>query len=115
MPTVGAGMAYPLTKKIVLGFQAGIGKVFIDEKETVFQVSLFGDTQTREIDLDPDDSMSYNAEVGLNFLPINNMIVQIGYRYQQWEFDPQIDDGSEGSDSCTDVTHGPSLAVVYTF
>lgn len=105
MPTVGFGVAYPVTNKIVLGVQGGIGMVFIDEKETVIH--------GYEYRLDPENSISYNAEVGLNIVPMTRVIAQIGYRYQQWKFSPKIEQGV--STSGKDVTQGPSLTLVYTF
>jgi opacity protein-like surface antigen len=107
MPTVGFGVAYPVTQKVVLSGQAGIGMVFIDEKKTVYNGYRY--------DLDPDDSVAYNAEAGVNILPMDKLIVQLGYRYQQWTFKPKNEIGTYPSDSCTDVNQGPSLSVVYTF
>jgi hypothetical protein len=107
MPTAGLGIAYPFTKKIILSVQGGIGKAYIDETETVYN--------GYDYDLDPDDTTAYNVELGLNILPIDRMIVQIGYRYQQWTFKPNNDEGTYPSNSYKDVTQGPSLSIVYTF
>jgi hypothetical protein len=106
MPTVGFGIAYPCMKNVVMSLQAGIGMAFIDEQETVYN--------GYDYDLDPADSVSFNGELGLNYVPVQNTIVQLGYRYQQWDFDPR-NGGSYPSGSYKDVNQGPSLAIVYTF
>lgn len=109
MPTLGFGIAYPITKRVVLGLQGGVGMAFIAQKDSY--VSVNG----AETDISPDNSIVYNAEVGMNFLPIERLIVQIGYRYQQWEFSLKNHDDFAASDECKDITHGPVAAVVYAF
>jgi opacity protein-like surface antigen len=109
MPTVGFGIAYPITSRVVLGVQGGIGMVFIDEEESYIDVS--GTTT----DIRPDNSVSYNGEVGLSVVPVDRMIVQAGYRYQQWKFSVKNDEDFPVKDEYEDVTQGPSLSVVYAF
>jgi opacity protein-like surface antigen len=109
MPTVGFGIAYPLTNKLVLGFQGGIGIVLIDQEESEIYVN------EAVTEIRPDNSFSYNAEVGLNIVPANKLIVQIGYRYQQWKFSIKNKQDFATSDDSMDVTHGPSFALVYAF
>jgi hypothetical protein len=106
MPTIGAGMVYPVFEKLVAGLQGGIGLVLIDLK--------MKDPDGNTFDIYPKYSFSYNAEGSLNFLPINNLIMQLGYRYQVWYLDARSPQSWEETES-RDVTYGPTLTVVYTF
>ena len=110
MPTIGLGIAYPFTQKVVLNVQGGIGLVFLDSEDSHISID-WGDTRS----IDPDNSVSYNAEVGLNILPLKKMIVQVGYRYQQWKFSVKNEEDFTQSDNTDDVTHGPGIVVVYAF
>ena len=65
-------------------------------------------------DIDPKYSFSFNAEGSLNFLPIPNLIAQLGYRYQEWYLKARSPQRWERTES-KDVTFGPTLTVVYTF
>ncbi len=95
MPTVGIGFVYPFTDDIAVGIQAGIGMAFFT-LETV------------------DDGFAYNFEANVNITPIDNMIVQFGYRYQAFVFDLTMADTGEKYES-TDKTYGPTVTLVYTF
>jgi hypothetical protein len=106
MPTVGAGMVYPIFEKLVVGLQGGIGLALIDLE--------MKDPEGNTFDIDPTYSFSYNAEGSLNFLPINNLIMQLGYRYQVWYLKARSPQRWETTES-EDVTSGPTLTVVYTF
>ena len=92
MPTGGVGVAYPVSDKIVVGMQGGLGWAFIKQINSA-------------------NSIAYNAEASLSYLPIDKMIIQIGYRYQQWYFSPKNTETSGNYD----VSYGPSLTLVYTF
>ncbi len=95
MPTAGVGVAYPVSDKIAVGMQGGLGWAFINQMK-----------------IKSDNSIVYNAEASLSYLPIDKMIIQIGYRYQQWYFSPKY---TYAPGDYKDVTYGPSLTLVYTF
>ena len=106
MPTVGFGIAYPVFDKLVVGLQGGVGLALIDLVMT--------DPDGNDFDIDPKYSFSFNTEANLNFLPIKNLIVQLGFRYQEWYLKARSPQRWETTES-KDVTFGPTLAVVYTF
>jgi len=106
MPTVGFGIVYPVFSKLVLGLQGGVGLALINLK--------MKDPNGSNFDIDPEYSFTFNTEANLNFLPIKNLIIQLGFRYQEWYLkarSPQRWDKTESKD----VTFGPTLTVVYTF
>ncbi len=106
MPTVGAGIAYPIRENIVLGLQAGVGLALIDLNMT--------DPDGVEFAIDPKYSLSFNTEANLNFVPLKNLIVQAGFRYQEWYLKARSPQRWEKTES-KDVTYGPTLTVVYAF
>lgn len=91
MPTVGVGIVYPFSEDIVAGVQVGHG------------VAHFSG-------IDVEDSLATNIEANVTVLPIDNLIVQFGYRYQQFSFDLKIDGKTYTSN---DITYGPTLTAIY--
>ena len=96
MPTVGLGMTYPITHKIAAGVQGGVGIAFFDTPA------------------DTDSSTTLNAEASLSYVPIDKMIIQLGYRYQEWEYNPSAPEYPVDSSS-KEINSGPIVTVVYTF
>jgi hypothetical protein len=106
MPTIGAGVVYPVFDKLVLGLQGGVGLALIDLK--------MKDPDKATFDIAPEYSYLFTTEGSVNFLPMNNLILQLGLRYQEWYLkarSPQRWDTTESKDT----TFGPTLTVVYTF
>jgi hypothetical protein len=106
MPTIGAGVVYPVFDKLVLGLQGGVGLALIDLE--------MKDPDKVTFDIDPEYSYLFNTEGSVSFLPMNNLILQLGLRYQEWYLkarSPQRWDKTESRDT----TFGPTLTVVYTF
>lgn len=93
MPTAGVGFAYPMSQDIFLGLQGGVG------------VALFEG-------LNVEDSLTFNIEANISFNPVDNLIMQIGYRYQQFNFNLQDNDTGRNYNS-TDQTYGPTLTITY--
>ena len=106
MPTVGFGIVYPVLDKLVVGAQGGLGLALINLE--------MKDPDGTSFDIDPKYSFSFNAEGSLNFLPIPNLIAQLGYRYQEWYLKARSPQRWERTES-KDVTFGPTLTVVYLF
>jgi len=96
MPTIGLGVTYPVTHKIALGLQGGLGLAFFDTPA------------------DTDSSTTLNAEASLSLVPMDKMIIQLGYRYQEWKYNPSDPEYPVDSSS-KDVIAGPILTAVYTF
>jgi len=106
MPTIGAGVVYPVFDKLVLGLQGGVGLALIDLK--------MKDPDKVTFDIAPEYSYLFTTEGSVNFLPMKNLILQLGLRYQEWYLkarSPQRWDTTESKDT----TFGPTLTVVYTF
>ena len=106
MPTIGFGIVYPVFSKLVLGLQGGVGLALINLK--------MKDPDGNEFDIDPKYSFTFNTEANLNILPIKNLIIQLGFRYQEWYLSARSPQRWEKTDS-KDVTFGPTLTVVLAF
>ena len=95
MPTLGIGIVYPFSENIAAGIQGGIGGAFFDG-------------------LNIDDSLTYNFEANVSIKPTDNIIIQLGYRYQEFPFDfhdPEFGKTYESKDK----TYGPTLTITYAF
>lgn len=106
MPAIGAGIAYPVLDRLVLGLQAGAGLTLPNLK--------MKDPYGESFDIDPHYSYLFNLEGTLNYVPINNLIMQLGLRYQEWYLEARSPQSWESTES-RDTTYGPSLTIVYTF
>ncbi|MCP4045564.1 MAG: hypothetical protein GY732_06190 [Gammaproteobacteria bacterium] len=95
MPTVGVGFVYPLTEDIAAGIQGGIG-------------------MARFYDINVDDSLAFNVEATVSIVPVENMIIQFGYRYQEFSFDLQYSNPDKTYKS-EDKTYGPTVSLIFTF
>jgi hypothetical protein len=72
------------------------------------------DPDGKDFDIDPKYSFAFNTEANLNILPVKDLVVQIGFRYQEWYLkarSPQRWDTTESRDT----TYGPTLTIVYAF
>jgi len=99
MPTVGVGFVYPFTDNIVAGIQAGVGVAFFNG-------------------IDVDDSLAYNVEANVSISPRDKIIIQFGYRYQEFSFDLHYSDPDNDLDKTyksKDKTYGPTVTLIYTF
>ncbi len=95
MPTVGVGFVYPFSEDIAATIQGGIGMAFFSG-------------------IDVDDSLAYNVEANVNIVPIDKMIIQFGYRYQEFSFDLHTTNPDKTYKS-KDRTYGPTVTFIYTF
>lgn len=107
MPTVGVGFVYPVSDKLVLGLQAGVGLALIDLE--------MKDPDGETFDISPDASITYNGELALTLLPpIKNLLIQLGFRAQVWYLKARSPTWWEETES-KDFTWGPTISAVYTF
>ncbi|UCD32070.1 MAG: hypothetical protein JSV38_15135 [Desulfobacterales bacterium] len=106
MPTAGVGLAYPIHEKFALGLQLGILYADIDLKIT--------DEEGETFDIWPRSTFGFNGEVTINYQAMDNLIVQLGYRYQIWQLEARRPQTLEKIVS-DDVTHGVTGLVVYLF
>ncbi|UCG77888.1 MAG: hypothetical protein JSV21_09990 [Nitrospirota bacterium] len=106
VPTFGVGAAYPVMDKVVLSGQAGISYPMMDMKIT----NENGVTE----DILPQGQLGFNTEINVTYQAIENVLVQLGYRYQMFEFTGRAPGRTEAITS-RDITHGVTLAVFYTF
>ena len=95
MPTLGIAFVYPFTEHIAVGIQGGAG------------VAHFEGYNAK-------DGFAFNVEGNFNIEPINNLIIQLGYRYQEFRFETDFP-APEKNYNATDKTYGPTLTIAYTF
>lgn len=106
MPTVGVGFVYPIFEKLVMGLQAGVGLALTElEME---------EPEGETFDISPDASITYNGEFTLTFLPINDLLIQLGFRAQVWYLKARNPGWWEETES-EDITWGPTISAVYAF
>ena len=96
MPTVGVGVVYPFTDKFFAGIQGGLGLAIISSS-----------------DIKADSTVSYNVDCNLGFMPIDKLILQLGFRYQRWDLKTTSSDANPGT--YADITYGPTLSCAYVF
>ena len=106
MPTLGLGLVYPAYDKLAIGLQAGVGLALIDLK--------MKDPDGNTFDISPSTSISYNTEITATYKPIDNLIIQLGYRYQVWYLKARSPEHWRETES-EDITHGPTISVLYLF
>jgi hypothetical protein len=106
MPTVGLGVVIPIFSKLALGLQGGVGLALINLK--------MKDPDGVEFDIDPQYSFTFNTEANLNFMPVKNLIIQLGFRYQEWYLKARSPQRWEKTES-KDVTFGPTFMIVLAF
>lgn len=106
MGTIGAGLAYPINDKFAIGLQAGVGLALIELEMEEPDGSVF--------DVSPSASFAYNGELTATYTPIQNLILQLGYRAQLWYLEARSPTRWEQTVS-EDWTYGPTFTVVYAF
>jgi opacity protein-like surface antigen len=96
MPTVGAGIAFPLSSRLFINAQGGllyIIPVFEDKTENTF---------------------GFNTEAGVSFLLTPSLLLQGGYRFQRYNVKFSDPDAYENQ-SYHDTFHGLTIGLVYMF
>jgi len=99
IPTVGLAAVYPLTDSLIAGIQAGFLYAVLDDLKL-------------EAPGQPDDSMNmknglgFNAEIGLNYILMENVMIQGGFRYQQVQVVPDQPNPPKSSDRFFGITLG---------
>ena len=106
MPTAGIGLAYPIHEKVALGLQLGILYADIDLK--------IKDEEGETFDIWPRSTWGFNGEATISYQPKDNLILQIGYRYQIWQLEARRPQSWEKIVS-DDITHGVTALVVTLF
>ena len=106
MPTIGTGFSYPLWDKTAAGLQLGLLYVIPD-------LTKKDDTGTTHIWTQP--SFGFNGEITFSYLPFNSFVMQLGYRYQEWTLTASLSDNNDTETKSPDITHGPTLTLVYLF
>ncbi|MFW5771262.1 MAG: hypothetical protein ACOCX9_07475 [Spirochaetota bacterium] len=105
IPTLGIGFSYPLSNSLVAGLQLGILYVI----------------PSVEIEQDPGGSMAvetensfgFNGETAISYLVTQNLIIELGYRLQVYEYTANIPDDPSGD--ARDLTHGVVVSAYYLF
>ena len=106
MPTLGLGLVYPAYDKLAIGLQAGVGLALIDLE--------IKDPDGNTFDISPSASILYNAEITGTYKPIDDLIIQLGYRYQVWYLRARSPQHWRETES-EDITHGPTISFLYLF
>lgn len=106
IPTFGIGLAYPINEKIAVSGQAGLLYPMMD-------MEISSETGATD-DILPQARPGFNSEVNLTYQPMKNILVQLGYRYQMFEFKGRSPGKTEAITS-RDITHGVTLSTVYIF
>lgn len=107
IPSFGVGVVLPLIQeKVVVGAQAGLLYPMMDMEIT----NQSGTTE----DILPHSRLGFNVEGNLTYQPWESIIIQAGYRYQMFEFEGR-GPGRTTTIKSRDITHGPTLSLVYAF
>jgi len=96
IPTIGAGLAYPLSRKLFTSAQAGI----------IYAIS--------DADEDTKPTLGFNIEGGISYLLSDSLIMQAGFRYQLYNI-RFTDSSTYDKESYQDTFKGVTLALVYMF
>ncbi len=106
IPTVGIAGVYPLNDKLVIGGQAGLLYVIMDMKIK----NPGGDKDN----IWPHPGLGFNTEANITCMPWQDLIFQLGYRYQVFTIEAR-GPGRENRVKSYDITYGPTFSVVLTF
>lgn len=100
MPTIGVGAVYPLMDNLVASGQFGL------------LYTIPGDSTTKVLGASEKTKMKnkfgFNFELGVNFMVVDNLILQAGFRYQQITIQAKEDDKADD-----DKFYGLTLGAVY--
>jgi len=102
MLTVGIGAVYPLSEKTIAGLQLGLIYAILGDLE---EKDMFGDTYSTPLN----NSIGYNAEISLNYLVSEKVILQAGLRFQTITVEFEED----SSFSYDDYFYGLTLGAMY--
>ncbi|MCK4838587.1 MAG: hypothetical protein KAS94_07260 [Desulfobulbaceae bacterium] len=105
IPTVGISGVYQFGSSLVAGGQVGLLYTFPS-----LEITSAGVTE----DIRPWNSFGFNLEASLTYRPATDVLLQVGYRYQVFEFEARAP-GSYNDISSYDITHGLTLTGVYLF
>ena len=106
IPTIGTGFSFPLWNKTAAGLQLGLLYVIPDMKYII-------DDTSHNIWTQP--SFGFNGEITFSYLPFNSFVMQLGYRYQAFSLTAGFLDNPDAETKSQDITHGPTLTLVYLF
>lgn len=107
IPSVGLAGVYQLSDNLVTGLQAGL-------LYAIPSLKMREETQGTEQDIRPWPGLGFNTEATLTYQPMQNLLLQGGYRYQVFRFEARAPGRTEITRS-DDVTHGWTLSAVYIF
>jgi len=107
IPTVGLAGVYQLSDHFVTGLQAGV--LYAIPSLNMKESSLGIDQ-----DIHPWPGLGFNTEATLTYQPIQNVLLQGGYRYQVFKMEARAPGRTETTKSY-DVTHGWTLSANYVF
>lgn len=106
IPTVGGSVVYPVYDNLVLGLQMGV--VYTLPK--LVMTAREGSSEN----IKPYPGLGFNTEISINYKPMENLICQLGYRYQAFEMEARAP-GRTTVTKSYDVTHGATFTVIYFF
>ena len=96
MPTIGAGVAYPLSSRFFINAQGGL----------LYIIPVFDDKT--------EHSLGFNTEAGVSYLLTPSLLLQGGYRFQQYNVKFSDPDLYEHQSYQTSF-HGLTIGLVYMF
>lgn len=105
IPTIGIGFSYPLSNSLVAGLQLGILYV-------IPTVEMEND-MANSMELETENTFGFNGETAISYLVTQNLIIELGYRLQVYEYTANVP-GDPAGDT-TDLTHGIVLSAYYLF
>jgi hypothetical protein len=106
IPTIGLAAVYPLHDTVVIGGQLGLLYAIMDMK--------IKNPDGATDDIWPHPGLGFNTEVNITYMPWQNWIFQLGYRYQVFTIEAR-GPGREEIVESYDITYGPTLSFVVTF
>ncbi len=106
IPTVGVGYIHPVHEKVVLGVQLGV-------LYTISELDM-KNSEGQTFDIWPHSSLGFNGEVNVNYQPIRDLVLQLGYRYQHFTLEARSP-GRWNTTVSDDVTYGVTVSVLYVF
>jgi hypothetical protein len=106
IPTIGAAGVFPLGSKVVASAQGGLLYALTDLTIT----NAAGQTD----DIWPHPGLGLNLEGNFTYQPLNDLLLQLGYRYQVFTIEAR-GPGRDDIVKSYDITHGLTLTAVYVF
>jgi opacity protein-like surface antigen len=106
IPTFGIGAAYPVHDQVVIGGQIGVLYPLMDMEIT--------NEDGRTDDIIPHSRIGFNTEANITYQPWEHLIIQAGYRYQEFTFKAR-GPGRTDIIKSVDKTYGPTLSAFYMF